>query len=360
MTDGQFIQKKLRVKLIILSKLAHNRLIVTGFHELSKKKKIILEIVEDYKRGQDLKIEGITEAIIDNRIKIAYDTMDGYNFNTKLMDDYLDDVDYYFKRSYSKDYNRLFFPKNSNKIYPLSFNYDVSYFFNPMDFSHSLSDVLTLVRKMLLGYNIHAYERKPLIKRNNTILFMCRLWDPESKEVKNDCKAQAERRIINQMRIDIIRALRQKYGDSFLGGVYDNEYARKICPDLILGKKMTRKRHYLSIMKKSCICIASTGLHKSIGWKFAEYVVAGKAIVSEPLCYEVNGEFKKGRNYLEYSSVEECIKSVDILLRDSNLRESIEIENLEYYNKYCRPNKQIENTLSFVRKHEMLNTQEVQ
>lgn len=39
----------------------------------------------------------------------------------------------------------------------------------------------------------------------------------------------------------------------------------------------------MRLMKQSRICIATTGLHDSIGWKFAEYVVAGRTIVIEPL-----------------------------------------------------------------------------
>ena len=177
---------------------------------------------------------------------------------------------------------------------------------------------------------------------------MCRLWDPNGAEVCQDKPAQEERKRINQMRMDVIRELRDKLGADFVGGVFDDDFARKTCPELILNKKLTSKKHYLSIMKKSLICIATSGLHNSTGWKFAEYVAAGKAIISEPLQYSVNGNFEKGKNYLEFNTTEECIKKVDYLLRNSQLRQSIEKANCDYYQNFCRPDKQIENALKFV------------
>ena len=74
--------------------------------------------------------------------------------------------------------------------------------------------------------------------------------------------------------------------------------------------EMIQKRHlkkdcyFLNIVKSSDICIATTGLHKSIGWKFGEYIAASRAIITEPLYYEIPGELKRGSNYLEFRNVE--------------------------------------------------------
>lgn len=339
MTDRQT-----SVKLFLLSRAPHNRLIVTGFHELERQGVLNLSIIKDYERGAKLPPwVPLTEAIINGKIKIAFDTSDGYA-SVKQVDDYLDDIDFYFKRSFSKENNKRVFPKNYDKVFPLSFNYDVSYFFNPMDFSHTLTDISVIARKVIKPYNMQAYENTST-SINHRILFMCRLWDPEGSDVNQYKPAQDERIRINQMRIDVIRALREKYGTDFIGGVSDDDYSRKVCPDLILCKELTSKKHYLSVMKKCEVCIATTGLHKSTGWKFAEYVVAGKAIVSEPLCYEVYGDFLAGKNYLEFSSVEECLRNVETLLRNEKMRKSLEMANREYYSRYCRPDKQIQNAL---------------
>ena len=70
--------------------------------------------------------------LIFDGVKVAIDTLDGYNFNDKfsresnlqLMDRIADEVDFYFKRSYSAEVNAVL--HNESKIYPLGFNYFVN------------------------------------------------------------------------------------------------------------------------------------------------------------------------------------------------------------------------------------------
>lgn len=75
----------------------------------------------------------------------------------------------------------------------------------------------------------------------------------------------------------------------------DNACARRLCPELIVPDKLTGKRAYLHRMQHTEICVASTGLHGSTGWKLAEYVAAGRAIVTEPLRYTLPGGFEEGK-----------------------------------------------------------------
>lgn len=147
------------------------------------------------------------------------------------------------------------------------------------------------------------------------------------------------------MRIDIIRALKDKYGKAFYGGLEDSDLARQLAPDLILSKKYTNKRAYLKRMRNSDICIASTGLHNSIGWKFAEYIVASKAICSERLCYEVPGGFNKNKNYIEFDSVDSCADSVDYLVHHPEKIREMQNANREYYINFLKPDILVANTL---------------
>ena len=62
--------------------------------------------------------------------------------------------------------------------------------------------------------------------------------------------------------------------------------------------------------------MASTGLHGSTGWKLAEYVAAGRAIVTEPLRYTLPGGFEEGKNYKTYTSPAECEEQLRQLLAD--------------------------------------------
>jgi hypothetical protein len=91
--------------------------------------------------------------------------------------------------------------------------------------------------------------------------------------------------------------------------------------------------------------VATTGLHGSTGWKLAEYVAFAKAIVSERLVYEVPGAFAPGRNYIEFTSPEECLNGAVRLIEDGALRQQLMQNNAAYYRDYLRPDALVRNAL---------------
>ena len=66
----------------------------------------------------------MVEAIIDNKIKVAYEMEDGYHFKQQDVEKYLRSVDFYFKRSYNIENHKHY--ENSERIHPLGFNYRVT------------------------------------------------------------------------------------------------------------------------------------------------------------------------------------------------------------------------------------------
>lgn len=341
-----------KVKLYLHSFLQHNALIVTGFHELEKQGKIELQIIgcNDGKgQGKELPFPSIIEAEINNQFVVAFDMIDGYEFDFEKVERYLDTVDFYFKRSFSQKKNEAFSEKNRTKIYPISLNWNISYFTNPLEWTGETSALKTFLKKIILRNDICYYERTS-VEKEGTVLFMCRLWDPDGDDIKGSSLLQMERKTINEMRISIIRKLKERYGDSFFGGVENSPIAQRLCPDLILPKSYTNRRKYMRLMKQSSVCVATTGLHGSIGWKLAEYVVAGKAIVTEPLCYNIIGDFTSGKNYLEFTDADECVASVEKLLVDRKLRNLMSQNNREYYSNFARPDRQVAYALELVGK----------
>ncbi len=146
------------------------------------------------------------------------------------------------------------------------------------------------------------------------ILFMTRVWEPFDHPERSREKA-AERMQINEMRIDCIQQLRTEFRDRFVGGLAHTEFAMQHYRDfLIPDKALIPRKHYLELLKAFPICIATTGLHSSIGWKLAEYVAFSKAIVSEKLIYQVPGPFGAGDDYLEFETAEQCVESVHQLV----------------------------------------------
>ncbi|MBV1906550.1 MAG: hypothetical protein KUG75_10760, partial [Pseudomonadales bacterium] len=93
------------------------------------------------------------------------------------------------------------------------------------------------------------------------------------------------------------------------------------------------------------ICVATTGLHQSIGWKFAEYIAFSKAILSETLNFEVPGKLSEGMNFLEFTSAEACVENASILMSDHELRKKLMLNNAIYYHKNMRPDNLILRTI---------------
>jgi hypothetical protein len=154
-----------------------------------------------------------------------------------------------------------------------------------------------------------------------------------------------ERRYINQMRIDVVRKLKNMPEIRFVGGLLNNGTSQALAPDLVMPAKMVDRRNYLRLMHKSDICIGTMGLHESIGWKTGEYVAAAKAIVNEKFHYTVPGDFAPEKNYLEFETAEQCIAAVESLIASPEKVYEMKCRNREYYLNYLRPDVLIRNTL---------------
>jgi len=330
------------IQLIIGSKVPHVSQIITGFLLLKK-------------QGYDLRIREesglanmpVLQAEYRGQ-RLIYDVGDGYNVPEDILTG-LEQCDFYFKRSFSREKNQAFPPQYQEKMYPLGFNYHVTCPGNPIR-----EPVWKTLAKPLLGktpdcwFTPSVFEGKA--KRNGgepvKILFLTRLWDdrePGFSDAEN-----AERTAINHMRIEIIRSLRAQYGDSFIGGLNDNELSRSWAPDLIIPARYTERRNYLRLLQESDICIGSIGLFESIGWKTGEYVAAAKAIVNEEMHFSVTGDFEKGKHYLPFHTTRECLEAVQSLVDDPEKRYAMQLANERYYQQYLRPDVLVKNTLEVV------------
>lgn len=302
------------------------------------------------------------EVVINESFKALFDVNDGYdnlkikggNY-VKFMDNILENYDVCFKRSCSDEYNETL--KNGKNIYPLGLNYMVTINKNiahkPFKDDPRNEKIKKLIRMIPFSqyyngkYTINAFEQYPMYSKDPKILFMVRLWDPEGNELKDLSKNKVEeRKYINDVRVKCIEKCRKEFGNKFLGGLIPNAYSIKNYPKLLIKDKGIAKRDsYLKIMKKSDICIATTGLHKSIGWKFGEYVAASRAIVSEKLNYKLPGDFEKNKNYLEFNTADQCIDNTYKLLDNHDFRFAMMKENHKYYHHYVAPDKLVLNTL---------------
>ena len=314
---------------------AHAYQAIAGFISLEKMGIISLKI--EYNNDIHLPMENVFRCRV-NDINVYYDVEDGTENLLPDFEDYLHkENSILFKRAYEE---KLY--KNDILIRPYGFNYikrTNTLLDRPTSFlaKRGLLPLPTRIFRHLFSnideWSFAGRTRCYPIK----ILFCSRLWSPQ------DTHSPVEE--INENRIRTIISLRQAFQNKIVAGVADSSISRKICKDLILPTYITNRKKYLELIKSSAICIATTGLHRSIGWKFGEYVASGKVIVSEPLLFKVPGDFRERHNYLSFSSSEELIEKCNYLLSHPEISRKIEQNNTNYYFNYLRPDVLIWNTI---------------
>ena len=285
--------------------------------------------------------------------RIVYDLWDGYQ-DPENMRKGLENCDFYFKRSFSLEKNQALFPEYAGKIYPLGFNYHVTCPGDPIQ-----EPVWKALVKPLLGRTPDKYfvpevfEGKAVPKAGEPvkILFLTRLWDSHDPSLPEN--VNAERRQINESRIEILHTLRSRYGDAFFGGLNDTALSRSLAPELIVPNQYTERKKYLKLLHECDICIGTIGLHESIGWKTGEYVAAAKAIVNETFHYSVPGDFAAGKHYLPFTTGEECIQAVHRLVENPDALYAMKLANADYYRHYLKPEVLVKNSLERI--HAVLN-----
>jgi len=295
------------------------------------------------------KAESGTQLVLDGRHRAYFDIHDSWEIESAEYEAH----DLYFKRSY--DATR-FSAASHPKLRPLGLIGDVrGDGFDAWELRRILAQRVPLPRRLAdagrfmihtlaaVGFNEGPRPNLSLLRAppdpalQPRVLFMAGLWDP--KQVPPDAPGKADEfTAINETRAACIRLLRRTFGTRFFGGVIHSEFARRHYPDVLLPEARTAsKRDYIKRVRHFPVCIATTGLHGSNGWKLGEYVGLSRAIVTEPLRYLVPGPFAAGTNYLEFSTPEACVQCVGELLDSPERLTAQMAANWSYYNAWMRP-----------------------
>jgi hypothetical protein len=338
------------------NKSAHLQQLYAGFVRLQAAGVIDLQIDTQVSRSE-LSHLPILYATINGSVAVVYDALDGLNWVPGTIEDNLRffqttvKADYYFKRSFNQQVATM--GPLGCKVLPLGFNYHVRphcALVRPSP-TERLRDI---VRRNELASNLlrsnnddmalpaEDYEHHPILDKDAKILLLTRLWNPADFD-RGETKAHIE--ALNESRISAVTVCRKEFGERFCGGLSDSHFSRKLAKSLIAPLSLTNKKRYLKLVKSHAICIGTNGLHGSVGWKFGEYVAASRAIVSEPLLYEVPGDFRKEQNYSEFTNVDGLIAGISALLRDRSALLAMMQQNYRYYNSFLKPESLVLNTL---------------
>lgn len=349
----------LNCQLIVSENSNHLQQIYFGFQLLHESSLIDLKQIIDRDSSRFYKNKtlpfgaqsGGLKLILNNSIRVYYDMADAHT----IEDENLKWSDFYFKRSFNNDIHTSI----SSKILPLDLNYMVKP--NTLNWqnlirAYHLSSGAERVKSCIRELDIHnkltyspridELQAKPDIDAPFKVLFMCRLWEPEKDDHWQLTKEQQEDRIgINNVRVDCIRKLKQEFGQEFTGGLAPTAYAQDNFSDVVSSAAVTSKRNYIAQLKKYSVCISTTGLANSTGWKFGEYIALSKAIVSEKLHSQTAGNIQKNINYLQFDSADECVEQVHKLRSNKTLMENMMQANYDYYMNHLSPDKLVMSSL---------------
>jgi len=338
-------------KIFAYSTSKHLSQLYTGFSLLAKEGHIKLR-----QESSNLPLRGVSQKQIGlhglfvavNDKLFYYDLWDHHKLNTHV----LGVTDVYFKRSYLESGLE---EAHTSKVHPLGLNYEIyidsfdyyelqrlaARYNHPRGFAHEL---VFIVRKGtgIGSQNIPTLDKmwsKPSFNQQPKVLFSVLAWNPDELAVHAKAERE-EREVINATRARCIELLGKEFGKNFYGGFAHSDYARKLFPKLLLPDQRTfAKETYIRTVRQYPICVATTGLHGSIGWKMGEYVAFSRAIVSERLNYSVPGNFSHGRNYLEFATPEQCMEQTVKLFADRHLQDQMMENNWKYYQSYMRPDR---------------------
>jgi hypothetical protein len=298
------------------------------------------------------------QVVLNDQISLYYDLHDSWEIDEEA----LKKCDLYFKRSFDE---KALCGKYDNtvlkKIKPLGINFwavpdHFSLFklkrdlLSKDDFKRKFYHLLVasgVFDSQLQLTRISDLETIPDTDQEPKIFFITRTWDPHP-ENKYSEKKEKERKEINEKRAECIRLLQKEFGEKFVGGFFHSEYARQTYKDLLLPENLlsiTRRREYMKTMESCPIGISTRGWHECIPWRIGEYLIKGRAIITEQIEHKVPGNFSENKNYLAYDTPEECLKHAKDLFNDHEKRKKMMLDNFRYYYNYVKAENLVLNSL---------------
>jgi hypothetical protein len=181
-------------------------------------------------------------------------------------------------------------------------------------------------------YRLPLSAFEPARCEDDYVFFLTSLWRDEL-----DC---AE---CNGYRANFIRACRDMAGIRFEGGFAPRPAGYAPGFDaLTVGKRYTFPE-YLAKVKRSIVAFSTPAVYRCHGWKLAEYLALGKAIISTPLSRDLPAPLEHGTHlHIVDGSIEGIGEAVRLLVGDGDYRRRLERNARAYFERYLAPASCIE------------------
>jgi hypothetical protein len=324
--------------------LLHTSLLLTGLCALDRSGAIALRVQRPPAVDRWLVADPVV-VCLDVRnattIRVAIDLRDGEGTAYPI----IDRVQWYMKRAYFPVEIERLRRDVGDRMVPFGLNYGCRSTASTVRMMMAVGAPLAAqgraglarLRQYLTTPGPHVFEQSPEVQVEPLIIFQTRLWTADEAPA-------SEVEELNQGRVAVIRALKQAFGDRFIGGLVPTAFARAQFPG-DLTPHSSHYAEYLALRKRCLIGVYTHGVEHSLAFKLGETFAASQCLVSEPLRIGLPVPLRADENYLLFETPDECVAQCRRLLADAELAARMRRANHEYYRTEVEPAAHVQRVL---------------
>lgn len=193
---------------------------------------------------------------------------------------------------------------------------------------------------------IEAYECETKV-RHNYIFHASTLWYNKFAATDTNMYRGEFLKACKKAGINIEGGLFYVNSDSVLQEMPDYPKYKEEYKDFIYESRLSMD-DYIRKTKESVVVFNTPSVCECHGWKLAEYLCMGKAIISTPLTREMPAPLEHGKHVHFVNSVDEIYDAVVKINSDEHYRKQLEEGAREYYDKWIAPEVVIQRLLEKV------------
>lgn len=227
----------------------------------------------------------------------------------------------------------------------------------------NLLETVTYVFKLIIHMKLKEFSSTKLIILNCIRMYIKRLPLKRYSAIKNVYKDKKNvfliatiwhksTSFVNIKRANFIRLCKNNLKIKFEGGFVDVGYEIDYIDDieqLKTGNTKISLSKYIEKTQQSYFVYNTPSVLKCHGWKLAEYLCMGKAIISSPLSNDLPAILEHGKHiFILDENEQEMEKAINLLESDPDFVAILEQNALKYWHTYATPEKVIENLLMSV------------
>ncbi|MET0760034.1 MAG: glycosyltransferase [Flavobacterium sp.] len=271
----------------------------------------------------------------NSSIKLIIDSRDTNEYN----EEELNWCDVYGK----VNYNLKNIPeKYKEKIKPIGPSFGIKIWNLPVTIFKSISNYLMFrkfvsnKREFFANY-WRQYKRMPLERYQNSaslkkyIFFTGSIWKNES--------------LTNKARAAFIKACKNNDKIVFEGGFAPRKDGNNLDFESLVVSKRFSLQEYLEKIKQSSIVFNTPAVLSCHGWKLAEFLALGKAIITTNHLNEFPVELENNVHAIYVDSNESIADKINLILSDEKLKATLEKNSKKYFDEYLAPKIVIERLL---------------